>query len=139
MDNKDYLKLCNLKLTRGRLAVIDILIENFKPTSADFIFETMKTRGISVDLSTVYRTLDTLLEKDIAERFDSGNGKYSYILKEKGHKHVLVCNKCHKELEVDCPMKHVEHILASKTGFTSFEHDLKIKGLCQECSNENKT
>lgn len=135
MDNKAYLKVCNLKLTKGRLAVIDILLENSKPTSADFIYEALKVRGISVDLSTVYRTLETLLDKGVVEKFDLGNGKYNYALKDEGHKHILVCSKCHKELEIDCPMKQVEHILTSKTGFTFFEHDLKIKGLCQDCSS----
>ena len=135
MDSVSYLKLCNIKITKGRVCILDVLINCEKAVSVDYVFEAVKNKGVFIDLSTVYRTLDILVDKHIIDKFDLGDGKYNYILKEGGHKHILECSLCHKELEIDCPMKQIEQLITNKTGFTSFQHEFKIKGICEECNN----
>jgi Fur family ferric uptake transcriptional regulator len=102
----------------------------------EYIFEHCKEAGKLIDLSTVYRTLDTFESKDLVNKFDLGDGKYNYLLKEKAHKHIIECSCCHKEQEIDCPMVQIEELIKNKTGYTTMQHELKIKGICEDCKKD---
>lgn len=136
MNSELYLKNKNIKVTKARIEVLDLLLNIEHAVSADFIYEKFKEDNISVDLSTIYRTLELLESKNIVDKFDLGNGKYNYVLKKEVHKHILECSLCHKEIEIECPMLQIEEIIKNKTGFTLTEHELKIKGVCEECKKK---
>ena len=136
MDVKLYLKEKNIKVTKGRIFIMNTLEAVEKPINAECIFEKCKTEGVEIDLSTVYRTLEMLEIKGIIEKFDLGDGKYNYIIKDKSHNHTLQCAICHKNVIIDCPMIQIQEIIKSKTGFKLLEHDLKLKGICNECSEK---
>lgn len=127
-----------IKVTKGRIYILNILAETESSVEADYVMKKCKEKGLSIDLSTVYRTLELLYEKDIVDKFDLGDGKYNYILKKEKHKHILHCSLCEKEVEIDCPMLQVEEVIKNKTGFILVEHDLKIKGICEECGRKKK-
>ena len=134
MDSVSYLKEQKMKVTKGRIAIIDILMDSEKAITVEYIFESCKGNGKFIDLSTVYRTLDTLESKDLVNKFDLGHGEYNYLLKEKAHKHIIECSCCHKEQEIDCPMVQVEELIKNKTGYSTMQHELRIKGICEECT-----
>lgn len=139
MDLEGFLKKNCIKVTKGRLAVLDILINSEDAVTVDYLFEECKKKGLPIDLSTVYRTMDILESKNIVERFNLGEGKFNYKIKKEAHKHTLECSLCHKEVQIDCPMLQIEEIIKNKTGFILTEHDLKIKGICDECKDtQNK-
>ncbi|MBC8061884.1 MAG: transcriptional repressor [Clostridiaceae bacterium] len=136
MDIRLYLKEKNIKVTKGRVFILDVLEKSEAAISADYIFEKCRNEGGEIDLSTVYRTLELLEIKGILEKFDLGNGKYNYIIKGIGHNHTLQCELCHKCVEIDCPMVQIQEIIKSKTGFTLLEHDLKLRGICNDCRSK---
>lgn len=138
MNLEAYLRKCNIKITKGRLNILHILLNNEDAVSVDYIYEQLRKNGLSTDLSTVYRTMDVLESKNIVDKLDLGDGKYNYKIKKEVHKHTLQCSLCHKEIEIDCPMVQIEQIIKNKTGFTLMEHELKIKGICEECKNGHK-
>lgn len=139
MDLETYLKNNNIKVTKGRLNILEILLNSEDALTVDYIYEQCKKRGLSIDLSTVYRTMEMLENKKIVDKFNLGEGKYNYKIRKEAHKHRLECSLCHKEVEIDCPMLQIEEIIKNKTGFTLMEHDLKIKGICDECKTiQNK-
>ena len=43
-----------------------------------------------------------------------------------------------KEIEVPCPMQQIEELLRNQTGFKVKEHNLTLKGICEECINNKK-
>ncbi|MGL5417215.1 MAG: Fur family transcriptional regulator [Clostridium sp.] len=134
MDINNILKVNNLKITKGRSEILEIFsLDKEKSISAEEIFNILKGRGQNVNLSTVYRTLDIFLEKNILDRFILETGVWVYKLHRKTHKHILECDVCHKEVEVPCPLKQIEEIVKEKTGFTLTEHSLKMKGVCDNC------
>lgn len=133
MDVKLVLKKNNMKVTKARYNILDIICTSEKCVDVNTIFERCKDRGVDIDLSTIYRTIDLLVEKKVIEKIDLGNGTYNYTIKDNVHKHILVCNICHKEIEIECPMQQVEEIIKYKTGFTLTEHELKLKGICKNC------
>jgi Fur family ferric uptake transcriptional regulator len=65
--NKDSCRLMltekGLKNTKTRALVLQILDQATNPMTVDEIFLEMKKNDSSINLSTVYRTLETLLKK----------------------------------------------------------------------------
>lgn len=95
--------------------------------------EECKKFGVDINLSTVYRGVEAFEEKGIIDKFSLKDGRFSYRIKGDEHKHLLQCSVCHKEIEVPCPMKQIEELVQSETGFTLTEHNLIMKGVCEEC------
>jgi Fe2+ or Zn2+ uptake regulation protein len=133
MELEVYLKKCGIKVTKGRLNILQILLNSEDAVSVDYIYEECQNKGLAIDLSTVYRTMDMLESNNIVDKFNLGEGKFNYRIKKEVHKHTLECSLCHKEVEIDCPMVQIEQIIKNRTGFTLMEHDLKIKGICEDC------
>lgn len=138
MDAEDCLKKNKIKVTKGRVCILNILLQSENSLSAEQIYEYCSKQGIEIDLSTIYRTVELLEEKNILEKIDLGCGSYSYIFKREEHKHILKCTICKKEVEFDCPMLQIEEVIKSKTGFTPLEHELKIEGICEECREKKQ-
>jgi Fur family transcriptional regulator, ferric uptake regulator len=133
MDGLTYLRGKKIKATKARIYIMGILLNSEIALSADYIYEKCLSDNISVDLSTVYRTLELLDEKGITEKFDLGDGRYNFIIKKEGHMHKIECSMCHKKLEIECPMNQIDELIRNKTGFTPMEHQLFIKGICEDC------
>ena len=133
MDSILYLKNQKMKVTKGRIAIIDKLLSSKNAVTVEDIFESCKENDESVDLSTVYRTVDNLESKDLISKFDLGDGKYSYLLKEKVHKHIIECDLCHKKMVIDCPIPQIEEQIRAKTGITLTESHVYLKGICKDC------
>lgn len=140
MEIESCLKKNNIKKTSARILILQILSDNDNAVSVESIYNECKNKGDNIDISTVYRTLELFSAKNIVKKFDFGDGKYSYGIKKKFHKHILECKFCGKEVEIDCPMEQVEEAIKNATGFTISEDELheKIIGICQSCRNKRK-
>lgn len=135
MEIKEVLKLKNIKITKGRLLIYDLLLSSNENLTADDIYKScIEEKGIN--LSTVYRTLELFENKNIVQKVFAKDGTSAYIINKNNHKHTLECDICHKEVEVPCPMNQIEEILKSETGFKLTEHILQLKGLCKDCSKK---
>ncbi|MBU5269901.1 Fur family transcriptional regulator [Clostridium cochlearium] len=137
MNIEKFLKENKLRVTKGRINILEVLSCNKDAITAEYIYHKLKERDINIDLSTVYRNLEIFNKEGIIDKFDVGDGKYNYLINPYKHKHILECAVCHKEIEIDCPIKQLEQIIKNRTGFTIEEElDIKIKGLCEECSEK---
>lgn len=139
MNYETCLKEKKIKVTKARIAVLSIIDNADDAITADCIYEKSINNGSSLDLSTVYRSLELFVEKSLVDKFDLGNGKYNYKIKGNNHKHKIECSSCHKKVEIECPMISIEELIKNKTGFTLLEHELKLKAVCEECKNKNKS
>ena len=137
MEIEKFLKDKNIKITKGRLAIYNILKKNKNSINADYIYEECKKKGIKLNLSTVYRTIEIFEEKKLIEKISLGDGKFSYAIKKNEHKHMLKCNVCEKEVEIPCPMRSITELVQNQTGFMLTEHQLVMKGVCEQCKHKN--
>jgi Fur family ferric uptake transcriptional regulator len=137
MNCIDILKRNKIKITLARKIILDMLLKEINCVSAEDLYNECTKEESNINLSTVYRTLDLFEEKGLVDKLNLGDGKHSYSFKHSSHKHILECSLCHKEIEVDCPMKQIEEILKNKTGFTMTEHQLYIKGVCDKCKEND--
>ncbi|SFD33249.1 Fur family transcriptional regulator [Clostridium uliginosum] len=136
MELKDFLKIKNIKVTKGRVEILHILKTFDVSLCAEKIYQICKGNHININLSTIYRTLELFDEKGIIDKIVLEDAVFSYRLKKKTHMHFLECDVCHKEVEIPCPMTQIEEMVQNKTGFTLTEHNLVLKGICKDCKKK---
>lgn len=134
------LKKEGLKNTKHRNAILEVIENSNQPISAEQIFLELKEKKNTINLSSVYRTLEVLVSRDIVIKTNiTGDNRATYELNRLEHKHHLICSGCKKMFSIDgCPVEEYEKQLREKTGFDITGHKLEIYGFCKECKQTNK-
>ena len=123
------------RLTPQREMVLSVMhnMEDF--ATAEQIFEGVQTLSSSVDISTVYRTLDLLQDFRIVAAVNLSDGQRRYKLSDVDGPCVhLVCRACGTVIGLD--IEQIQSCAASLKEQTGFEADLEqlsVPGLCQDC------
>ena len=131
---EEFLAHLGIKVTKQRIAVIEILKNANEPITAEEIYEQLESKEL-LNYSTVYRTLNTLSDKGAVIKTGEPGGKMYFQLKSHHHAHELECLACHKHVIIDaCPVDAFSRAISKETGFVITEHLLQIKGLCAECA-----
>ena len=126
------LKKERLRITGPRKALLQLLVNQSKPYSADEIHEMLGSS--SFDLVTVYRNLEAFETAGIVNRISTESGKGLFeINAEQHHYHHIICRKCHRTEKLDkCEVKKREK-LASDLGYSEITHVLELYGVCETC------
>lgn len=134
-DFYDDLKRSGLKNTRQRIAILDILAHSDQPLAAGEVFFELKEKDIPANLSTVYRTLEILADKDLVTKLNiSAESRTLFEYNSTVHRHYLICLGCKKILAINsCPLEDYEQSLAKETDYMIVRHKLNIYGYCPEC------
>lgn len=126
------------RLTRQRQVILDALHEVDTLASAEDVYEYISGSDPGIDLSTVYRTLDLLLDLGFVMCVDREHGERLYELTEPHGVHLhLVCRKCGRIIPVQSG--HVQGLIdhmAEEHGFSVDIESLCISGLCDACRGE---
>ncbi len=123
------------KVTPQRLMIIEALRRASGHVSAGQIAEEVRQHYPTVDLSTVYRTLDVLKRMRVATAIDVGTGDAMYEWAPPEPHHHLVCTSCDKIANLD--HRYLEDLgarLKSDLGFNATLDHFAIFGVCQECT-----
>lgn len=122
------------KLTRARQVVLDILTRAQRHLTPAEIYRQAKTRHSQLGLTTVYRTLDLLVDLGYVQRVHALDGCQSYAPSIHAHSHQLVCSQCGRAEEFgDCDLEMLIRALQRKTGFQINAHMLELVGRCPAC------
>ncbi len=131
------LKNADLKSTKKRQLLLLLLRKQARPMTAEELHEAAEPI-LPMNVSTVYRTLNTLTEKGILIRSVRQDGRAYYEFAVKDHSHRLVCDLCGKVIPIDtCPLRELEENLQEKTGFRITGHSLEFTGLCPVCADKH--
>jgi Fur family ferric uptake transcriptional regulator len=123
-----------LRPTRQRVAVLQSLAEERNDATAQQIHQRLRVYGDRVGLATVYRTLALLSERGVVDALMHNPGEVCYRLCGAGHHHHLVCEECHRVVELgDCELDDWLARLATEHGFTVAAHSVEVTGTCPEC------
>lgn len=131
----DILKRNQLSITEGRKKILELFL-NSEGALAHADIE--KKTGESFDRVTVYRTLQTFVEKGIIHHIPTTDNSILYALCkdncEAGHHHDnhvhFICDKCNKTIcleEVTIPAVKLPQ------GFTPRHAEMVVNGICEEC------
>ncbi|MGW4027325.1 Fur family transcriptional regulator [Streptomyces sp. NPDC005009] len=121
--------------TRKREAVLSALQDCGGFTSAQKLHEALEADGVTIGLTTVYRTLHAL---DRSGRVDvvreKTGGRLYRPRPTDGHRHYLVCRDCglSTAVEADAVERWAEDV-AETMGFTEVEHTVELTGVCGRC------
>lgn len=131
----------NLKITKARMTILDILDNENSPLTAEEIYEKAKEK-INVNLSTIYRNLSILTDHGlILKNINLDNTSY-YQLNKKDHSHQLVCSICKETIAIDfCPIEDMVKEIEEKTNYKITGHSFEFMGICPSCQeklNEEK-
>lgn len=128
MNSIDILKNNNLKVTKQRLEVLDMI----NILGIDSSIKNISNRITNMDKSTIYRILNILYENGILEKIIGKYDQIIYVISDE-HKHYMKCLKCGSITEIDkCPFdnnKNNSYI----DGFKVIRHSLIIEGICKNC------
>ncbi len=120
--------------TRQRRAVSEALdtVQDFR--SAQEIHELLRRSGQRVGLTTVYRTLQSLVASGEVDLLRGDDGEALYRRCSEGHHHHLVCRACGRTVEVEGPaVERWAVTVADRHGFVDVSHTLEIFGTCADC------
>jgi len=132
------------RLTVPRQAILDVLSKTSDHLSAEDIYLKVHKIHPAIGLTTVYRTLELLVQTGIIFKFDFGDRRARYELAEGpkavGHHHHLVCTSCGRIIDykdfIDEErelLKRTEKGLSKKYNFKITNHLIQFYGLCNTC------
>ena len=123
------------RTTKQRTAVVEVMQEIDRFQSAKEIHTALQERNAKVGLTTVYRTLQSLVDIKAVDALHSPTGEVLYRHCEtEAHHHHLVCTKCGRTEEIDGgPIEKWANEVASTHGFQLTGHDAEIFGVCAKC------
>lgn len=136
MANTTTAPLKGLKLTKQRQKILELLLQNTEPVTAEELYHTARIYFPSIALTTIYRNLERLEVYGYISKIMGRNGvaQYELIGKEDTHKHFLVCMCCNKIIPLKtCPIPVLEKNILDETGFQITGHHLELYGYCNEC------
>jgi Fur family ferric uptake transcriptional regulator len=121
------------KITRQRLAVMEVLARSDIPLTVEEIFLKVRAAGENSSLATVYRNLKILLENGLVSREGLLEDKALYRLCHEKHCHDLICLGCRKVVKIEeCPLGEFVQSIGQKEGFQVTEHRMALYGYCRD-------
>lgn len=138
MKAKELLAINQLKYSRQREALINLLQKEDYPMTIDQIVEKLKQNKHPMNLSTVYRIVDSLYDNHIVEKtYSSINNATLIQLHTPHHQHYLICQMCHKMVPIEnCPMHSIIDSIEESKNFKVISHSLEIIGICEDCQRK---
>lgn len=119
-----------MRTTTQRKIILDYLAKTKRPKSASMIFEDLPLD--SMNLSTIYRILETFFSRGIVSKSTMNNTNYFYM-NQKEHNHYMICTKCQKMYEIGCHFDVLTSKIAIKNNFIITHHDMTVYGICTDC------
>ena len=117
--------------TKQRLELFKYLQSNPEVTIKKLIQELP-----SQDQATIYRSIKLFESLGVINRLQLGwNSKLELSSKFHDHHHHMTCNNCGRVVawEEDPTIELRIQTVAMKLGFLPQDHQLEIRGLCQQC------
>lgn len=133
-DWQTLLRSKGYRLTPQRELVL-AAVETLGHATPDAVYAEVRTHSDSINLSTVYRTLELLDELDLIRHAHLSDRAPTYH-SARGHEHAhLVCRGCRRHFSV--AREEVEPALAGLVAARGFEPDyghLTVFGTCADCA-----
>ena len=122
------------RLTAQREMIVQAIAHSDQHLTAEAIFAEVQTRTQTINLATVYRTLELLVDQGFITRVDLGEGKTVYATEQHGPHIHLVCRGCGNVVDADpALLRAIETQLQTEYEFTPDLNHISIFGVCAGC------
>lgn len=122
------------RVTPQREMVIEAIAHSDRHMTAEEVYELVRGRTRALNIATVYRTLELLVEEGLASRADLGGGQEVYATVRHGAHIHLVCRQCGEVIDADAGV--LDALLAqleTRYAFTCQPEHFVLYGLCADC------
>jgi Fur family ferric uptake transcriptional regulator len=122
------------RLTPQREMIVEAVAHAGRHVAAEEVYEQVHARTSAVNVATVYRTLDLLVELGLISRADLGDGRVTYASPVHGPHCHLVCRRCGCVIEADYELvAPLGEQLRERYHFAADLDHVAISGLCADC------
>ena len=136
MDHMDYsaqMRDLGLRVTRGRLAVLEVLDEH-PHSSAEKVVEAVHHELPDVSIQSVYNVLNDLTEQGMLRRFSPPHSPALYETRVNDNHHHAICTSCGRIEDVECAVGHAPCLTPSDShGMVIQIADVLYQGICEDC------
>lgn len=136
-------------MTAGREAILNILSQASEHLSAEEIYLKVHAEKPSIGLTSVYRTLELLVNIGVVAKFVFGDGRARFELlqgpKCVQYHHHLICTGCSRVIEYSDfvgeeleTLEKIQQKLSLKYDFLITNHLVQYCGLCAKCVEKKR-
>lgn len=119
------------RMTKQRTAILKCLSETERPLCVEEIQTYASAEIPQINLSTIYRTIKTLIQEKKIALIELPGERSCYELCQKEHRHYFLCDSCDKVYVINqCPNGLSEII---PEGFHLLGHSITLNGFCATC------
>lgn len=134
MNLKNLLSDSHLKITHGRLLVLEILQKAQQPMDIESIIELVRSSSKRLDRSTVFRIINIFCKKNIITKLEFSEGKFRYELSSLPHHYHIICKKCGSVKDAPgCNIDYLEKETSAKYSYLITNHRVDFFGICPKC------
>lgn len=124
-----------MRMTPQRQLVLDAVRE-LEHATPDQICQRVQVTAPTVNITTIYRTLDLLDKLGLVRHTHLGHGAPTYSADDHEHVH-LVCHRCGRMDEIPCELvDDLAGTLSERYGFELDASHLALSGTCKDCLNQ---
>lgn len=121
-----------IRRTQQREIIRDRITGAARPLSVQEIHDLARQELDTISLSTVYRTINLLLDEGEIVEVPLPGEPPRYERSGLRHHHHFHCNRCGRTYDLKgCPDRAIEDL--APQGFTVEDHDLTLYGRCDDC------
>jgi len=137
--SKALLRQAGLRLTPGRVVVLDVLSET-SHIDAAAVFERVAQLLPTTSLQSVHNILSDLTDAGLVHRIEPAGLPSLYERRVGDNHHHIVCTKCGTIADVDCVVGSAPCLTPNDFhGFTVAVADVVFWGLCPDCQLTSPT
>jgi Fur family peroxide stress response transcriptional regulator len=125
-----------LPLTVQRRDILKAVLQRDDHPSADQVYEAVKDSIPGLSRTTVYRTLDVLVELGVIRRLHHPGATCRFDGMTRRHHH-LICRKCHCVIDIDSRKLDALDLPPEQLhGFHIEDHSVHFTGVCEACRQQ---
>lgn len=128
------LREAGYRVTPQRQLILDAVCELGGHVTPEEVYARVQMITPSLNLTTVYRTLQFLSEQNILTITQLRDGRSSYEIASSEPHHHLVCRGCNTSIEIPhAALRSFFHNMQGQHGFTIDMNHITFFGYCADC------
>ncbi len=137
INRYNKVKMRGYPQTKQRKLLLEIIRKTNRHIDAKELFELAVNKDSSISAATVYRSLKLFKELELIDEKRLGQSRCYYEIKHSPQHQHLVCSKCGKVVDFNCPLSEIIKKVKHEKGFVVTKAEIFMEGYCLECSQEN--
>jgi Fur family transcriptional regulator, peroxide stress response regulator len=124
----------NIKLTKQRTLILDVLRNNYSHPTAEELYKILKKKDPSIGYATVYRNLEKFYELNLIGKIPGRVARYDGNIKPHNH---IKCVKCERVFDTDIDI-FLDNEKIKNLGYKLDNYSLKINVICKDCQKKEE-